>query len=402
MKKVISLLFIISLTLNAYAEKDLKKLADEVVKGKEKLSDIDEKIKIKKTKLTQAEQKELSTINQLNVIDKKISQNRKELTYLNRKLKNLKKEMLSTNSQLNQINQDIAQRKELFNKRLIALYKYERSGGILRTIFSSHSYLDLSQRTKFIGIILNQDIQIIHQFMEQVSLTKEKKTTLQENQKSLKKVKARILKKKSQINKQKKKKSALLKKVRSEKQTYQIAVRELEKSSLELQSLIDRLLKELTTRKGDFIPEDGKGFAMLKGKLLFPVSGKIISRYGNQIDPKLNTVTFQKGIEISTKRGKEIKAIYEGKVIYADWLKGYGNIIIIDHGGSYYSLSAHLSETYKSVGARVEAGEVIALSGDTGSLKGPCLYFELRHHGKPLNPLHWLRTYCVNLLNHVE
>jgi septal ring factor EnvC (AmiA/AmiB activator) len=393
MKKVISLLFIISLTLNAYAEKDLKKLADEVVKGKEKLSDIDEKIKIKKTKLTQAEQKELSTINQLNVIDKKISQNRKELTYLNRKLKNLKKEMLSTNSQLNQINQDIAQRKELFNKRLIALYKYERSGGILRTIFSSHSYLDLSQRTKFIGIILNQDIQIIHQFMEQVSLTKEKKTTLQENQKSLKKVKARILKKKSQINKQKKKKSALLKKVRSEKQTYQIAVRELEKSSLELQSLIDRLLKELTTRKGDFIPEDGKGFAMLKGKLLFPVSGKIISRYGNQIDPKLNTVTFQKGIEISTKRGKEIKAIYEGKVIYADWLKGYGNIIIIDHGGSYYSLSAHLSETYKSVGARVEAGEVIALSGDTGSLKGPCLYFELRHHGKPLNPLHWLRTY---------
>jgi septal ring factor EnvC (AmiA/AmiB activator) len=393
MKKVISLLFIISLTLNAYAEKDLKKLADEVVKGKEKLSDIDEKIKIKKKKLTQAEQKELSTINQLNVIDKKISQNRKELTYLNRKLKNLKKEMLSTNSQLNQINQDIAQRKELFNKRLIALYKYERSGGILRTIFSSHSYLDLSQRTKFIGIILNQDIQIIHQFMEQVSLTKEKKTTLQENQKSLKKVKARILKKKSQINKQKKKKSALLKKVRSEKQTYQIAVRELEKSSLELQSLIDRLLKELTTRKGDFIPEDGKGFAMLKGKLLFPVSGKIISRYGNQIDPKLNTVTFQKGIEISTKRGKEIKAIYEGKVIYADWLKGYGNIIIIDHGGSYYSLSAHLSETYKSVGARVEAGEVIALSGDTGSLKGPCLYFELRHHGKPLNPLHWLRTY---------
>jgi len=393
MKKVISLLFIISLTLNAYAEKDLKKLSDEVVKGKEKLSDIDEKIKIKKKKLTQAEQKELSTINQLNVIDKKISQNRKELTYLNRKLKNLKKEMLSTNSQLNQINQDIAQRKELFNKRLIALYKYERSGGILRTIFSSHSYLDLSQRTKFIGMILNHDIQIIHQFIEQVSLTREKKTTLQENQKSLKKVKARILKKKSQINKQKKKKSALLKKVRSEKQTYQIAVRELEKSSLELQSLIDRLKKELTTRKGDFIPEDGKGFAMLKGKLLFPVSGKIISRYGNQIDPKLNTVTFQKGIEISTKRGKEIKAIYEGKVIYADWFKGYGNIIIIDHGGSYYSLSAHLSEIYKSVGDRVEAGEVIALSGDTGSLKGPCLYFELRHHGKPLNPLHWLRTY---------
>ena len=261
------------------------------------------------------------------------------------------------------------------------------------TIFSSHSYLDLSQRTKFIGMILNHDIQIIHQFLEKVSLTKEKKTTLHENQKSMDKVKARILKKKSQINNQKRKKSALLKKIRNEKNTYHAAVKELEKSSRKLQSLIDRLEKELTVGKGHFVPEEGKGFATLKGKLLFPVSGKIISRYGNQVDSQLNTVTFQKGIEISTERGKEIKAIYEGKVLYADWFKGYGNIIIIDHGDSYYSLSAHLSKILKGVGDRVEAGEVIALSGDTGSLKGPSLYFELRHHGKPLNPLHWLRTH---------
>ena len=72
--------------------------------------------------------------------------------------------------------------------------------------------------------------------------------------------------------------------------------------------------------------------------------------------------------------------------------QGYGNIIIIDHGGSYYSLSAHVSKIFKRVGERVEGGEVIALAGDTGSLKGNCLYFELRHHGKPLNPLKWLRS----------
>jgi septal ring factor EnvC (AmiA/AmiB activator) len=168
-------------------------------------------------------------------------------------------------------------------------------------------------------------------------------------------------------------------------------VRELEKSSRELQSLIDRLKKELRGKGKSYIPEDGKGFAVLKGKLLFPVPGKIISRYGNHVDPQLNTVIFQKGIEISTKLGKEIKAIYGGKVLYADWFKGYGNIVIIDHGDSYYSLSAHLSKILKRTGDRVEAGEVIALTGDTGSLKGPCLYFELRHHGEPLNPLHWLR-----------
>lgn len=392
MKKIICLLFTIFLALNAHAEKDLRKLEDEVIDRKGKLSDIDKKIKKGKKKIKEVEKEEFTTINQLNAIDKKLSKNRNELYSLNRRLKNLKKDVATANTQLDQINKDIVQRKELFSKRLIALYKYKRSGGILRVIFSSHSYPELSQRTKFIKMILSSDIQIIDQFFEQLSLVKEKRETLQENQKSLGKVKKSILKKKSQIDNQKKKKTVLLKKIRDEKKTYQATVEELEKASRELQSLIDRLQRKIAGEKKRFIPEDAKRFEALKGKLLFPLSGKIISYYGNRTDSQLNTVIFQKGIEISAKQGQEVRAIYEGTVLYADWFKGYGNIIIIDHGGSYYSLSAHVSKLFKSVGERVEAGEVIALAGDTGSLKGNCLYFELRHHGKPLNPLKWLRS----------
>jgi len=392
MKKIICLLFTIFLALNAHAEKDLRKLEDEVIDRKGKLSDIDKKIKKEKKKIKKVEEEESTTTNQLNAIDKKLSKNRNELYSLNRRLKNLKKDVATANTQLDQINKDIIQRKELFSKRLIALYKYKRSGGILRVIFSSHSYPELSQRTKFIKMILSSDIQIIDHFFKQLSLVKEKRETLQENQKSLEKVKKSILKKKSQIDDQKKKKTVLLKKIRNEKKTYQAAVKELEKASRELQSLIDRLQREIAGKKEHFVPEDAKRFEALKGKLLFPLSGKIISYYGNRTDPQLNTVIFQKGIEISAKQGQEVRAIYEGTVLYADWFKGYGNIIIIDHGGSYYSLSAHVSKLFKSVGERVEAGEVIALAGDTGSLKGNCLYFELRHHGKPLNPLKWLQN----------
>ncbi|MBW1853475.1 MAG: peptidoglycan DD-metalloendopeptidase family protein [Deltaproteobacteria bacterium] len=392
MKKIICLLFTIFLALNAHAEKDLRKLEDEVIDRKGKLSDIDKKIKKEKKKIKKVEKEESTTTNQLNAIDKKLSKNRNELYSLNRRLKNLKKDVATANTQLDQINKDIIQRKELFSKRLIALYKYKRSGGILRVIFSSHSYPELSQRTKFIKMILSSDIQIIDHFFKQLSLVKEKRETLQEKQKSLEKVKNSILKKKSQIDDQKKKKTVLLKKIRNEKKTYQAAVEELEKASRELQSLIDRLQREIAGKKEHFIPEDAKRFEALKGKLLFPLSGKIISSYGNRTDPQLNTVIFQKGIEISAKQGQEVRAIYEGTVLYADWFKGYGNIIIIDHGGSYYSLSAHVSKLLKSVGERVEAGEVIALAGDTGSLKGNCLYFELRHHGKPLNPLKWLQN----------
>lgn len=392
MKKIICLMFTIFLALNAHAEKDLRKLEDEVIDRKGKLSDIDKKIKKEKKKIKKVEKEESTTINQLNAIDKKLSKNRNELYSLNRRLKNLKKDVATANTQLDQINKDIIQRKELFSKRLIALYKYKRSGGILRVIFSSHSYPELSQRTKFIKMILSSDIQIIDHFFKQLSLVKEKRETLQENQKSLEKVKKSILKKKSQIDDQKKKKTVLLKKIRNEKKTYRAAVEELEKASRELQSLIDRLQREIAGKKKHFIPEDAKRFEALKGKLLFPLSGKIISYYGNHTDPQLNTVIFQKGIEISAKQGQEVRAIYEGTVLYADWFKGYGNIIIIDHGGSYYSLSAHVSKFFKSVGERVEAGEVIALAGDTGSLKGNCLYFELRYHGKPLNPLKWLQN----------
>ncbi len=392
MKKIICLLFTIFLALNAHAEKDLRKLEDEVIDRKGKLSDIDKKIKKEKKKIQKVEKEESTTTNQLNAIDKKLSKNRNELYSLNSRLKNLKKDVATANTQLDQINEDIIQRKELFSKRLIALYKYKRSGGILRVIFSSHSYPELSQRTKFIKMILSSDIQIIDHFFKQLSLVKEKRETLQEKQKSLEKVKNSILKKKSQIDDQKKKKTVLLKKIRNEKKTYQAAVKELEKASRELQSLIDRLQREIAGKKKHVIPEDAKRFEALKGKLLFPLSGKIISFYGNHTDPQLNTVIFQKGIEISAKQGQEVRAIYEGTVLYADWFKGYGNIIIIDHGGSYYSLSAHVSKLFKSVGERVEAGEVIALAGDTGSLKGNCLYFELRHHGKPLNPLKWLQN----------
>jgi len=393
MKKVISLIFTLTLVLNAYAEKDLKKLENEVIRRKEKLSDIEKKIKKKKREITQAEQEEKSIISQLNLIDKKLSKNLNQLYTLNRRLKQIKKELITTNTQLNQINKDIAQRKEQFNKRLIALYKYKRSGGILKVIFSSDSYPELSQATKLINMILNSDIQMIHKFLERLSLIKTKEKSLLEKQKALEKLKAKIFKKKSLINKQKNKKTVLLKKIRNEKKIYQIAVKELEKSSHELQALIDRLEKRIVVKKKHLIPEDIKGFAALKGKLQFPVPGKVISYYGKHFDPYLNTVIFQNGIEISTKWGEEIKAIYEGTILYADWFKGYGNIIIIDHGNSYYSISAHLSKVFKSAGDRIEAGEVIALAGDTGSLKGPCLYFELRHHGKPIDPLKWLQSY---------
>jgi septal ring factor EnvC (AmiA/AmiB activator) len=98
----------------------------------------------------------------------------------------------------------------------------------------------------------------------------------------------------------------------------------------------------------------------------------------------------QNGVEIKAPMGAEIRAVLPGKVLYADWFKGFGNIVIIDHGDHTFTVSGYCSELLKKSGDVVSQGEVIALVGSSGSLKGPCLYFEIRRHGKPQDPVEWL------------
>jgi septal ring factor EnvC (AmiA/AmiB activator) len=143
----------------------------------------------------------------------------------------------------------------------------------------------------------------------------------------------------------------------------------------------------------------GKKVAMLapamrsqKGKLQFPVdSGRVEARFGRTVDPRFGTVTLQRGLDIrGPGEGAEVHAIYSGTVVHAGWFSGYGNLVILDHGDGMFSLFAHLATLTRAVGDVVEKGEPIGTVGDTGSLKGPYLYFELRDGQKPIDPEKWL------------
>ncbi|HEX7550354.1 MAG TPA: peptidoglycan DD-metalloendopeptidase family protein, partial [Candidatus Methylomirabilis sp.] len=137
------------------------------------------------------------------------------------------------------------------------------------------------------------------------------------------------------------------------------------------------------------IRDDGR-FERRRGKLPWPSSGALASTFGRQEHPRFHTVTFNRGIEISAPQGREIVAVADGTVIYADWFKGYGRLLILDHGGGYFTLYAHASDLMAKAGDSVAGGQAIARVGDSGSLEGPQLYFELRHKGKPQDPLAWL------------
>jgi murein hydrolase activator len=132
------------------------------------------------------------------------------------------------------------------------------------------------------------------------------------------------------------------------------------------------------------------GFGALRGKLPLPAAGHVEVAFGKLVHPKFNTVTVQKGLDIRAPAGAPVKALAPATVAWTGWLGGYGNLVVLDHGGGYHTIYAHLAEMLRPVGARVFPGEVVATVGDTGSLKGAYLYFEVRRRGLAVDPMPWV------------
>jgi len=131
----------------------------------------------------------------------------------------------------------------------------------------------------------------------------------------------------------------------------------------------------------------GQSLARLKGQLRLPTRGELINRFGT---PRQDGGTTWKGVFIRAPEGGEVKAIASGRVVFADWLRGFGNLIILDHGDSYLSVYGNNESVFKTVGQPVQAGETIASVGNSGGNAESGLYFELRHQGQPLDPLKWV------------
>lgn len=193
--------------------------------------------------------------------------------------------------------------------------------------------------------------------------------------------------KKKELEAEERKNRELVAGIQRNKTSYAQALDELAESGRQLQALMKRIVDEKYKLPYPFVPLYEK-----KGKLAWPVSGKIITPFGPQKHPRFNTITTNNGVEIAP--GKErapVLAVHPGLVVYADAFEGYGNLIIVDHGLTYYTLYGHCSEFLAAKGDAVQAGQAIALSGDSGSLKGECLYFEIRFRTKALDPLKWLK-----------
>ena len=172
----------------------------------------------------------------------------------------------------------------------------------------------------------------------------------------------------------------------------------LQRNENRLSRLVEKLSHILSRPQGtgiysnDQLPSDrfdGRPFASLKGKLILPVKGVVTNRFGA---PHADSRVLWKGLFVRAATGQPVKAVAAGRVVFADWLRGFGNLLIIDHGKGYMSLYGNNETLYKQVGDVLRGGDTVAAVGNTGGNEDSGLYFELRYEGKPLNPMKWVAT----------
>lgn len=351
-----------------------------------------QRLQTSRNQLDETSRRERHILDEINAADRALDLARSQVREARTELDALQAKVTAIERRYDSLESDIREGESYAKQRLVAVYKLNWLGRI-QLLATARSFYDFINRKSALERILAQDEALLDKLRsDQIALA----SLLERlNTSKVEKRAARIAlnRRIAQLADGQAKRSALLESVRSRKDLQRAALAALKQTARELDGVIGSLEPVSPPAKAKVpstAPAGKAWFGASKGLLGWPVRGKIVSFFGPYRDEKTNVVNFQSGINIQAERGEPVRAVSGGYTIYANWFKGFGNMMIIDHGDHYYTVYAHLEEVFKVKGDRVEKGEVIATVGDSGSMMGPALHFEVRHHGKPVDPLQWI------------
>jgi len=276
------------------------------------------------------------------------------------------------------------------------MYRMHAQGGALPVILSGDDPVTRAAAVRHLASLAALDARLIQEYRGTSERLADRKGREEAQQRELASLHDEAKREQAEVDREAAKRRTLLAKVRDERAYHERMVGELTEASHRLEAFIrelqakQRKLAKVPPPKGGIEPP-AVGFGTLKGRLPWPTEGRIVTGYGAQVHPRFGTRTFRNGVDIEAAAGREVTAVHSGHVVYTGWFKGYGNLIIVDHGGEYFTLYAHAANIRVAEGDEVKQGQAIGTVGDTGSLQGPRLYFEVRHAGKPQDPAQWLR-----------
>lgn len=355
----------------AQAERVEKELSEK----KKEFEIIKKKLRLKQKEKKDILRKESSIQESLGRTQKDLHKRVKIIKQKRARLDHIKRRIRDTENQTFILVRDMKQTEDKLSSGLQAIYKVSRipMGGY---VFGPPSYGDFLKVDKYLRTLVEHRTELTKAYKHELTLKLSDKKKLVRNRIQWQQSIYEEEKKKEKVRKLRKAEQAKLKSTLNQKATSEKSITEMEKRSRLIQSLVAKLERQsrlLSYRKSKY--------EKIKGKLRLPVQGKVMSLFKER---------GQNGIEIEASIGAPVRAILPGKVVYADWFKGFGNLMIIDHGDGILTISGNCYKLIKKPGDTVSEGEVIAQVGSSESDRAPSFYFEIRHRGKPHDPLKWI------------
>jgi septal ring factor EnvC (AmiA/AmiB activator) len=363
---------------------------------------IQKDIRTHKRRLESVKKKEQSVLEELRKTTSELNEIQWQLTAQRDKINRLNSNILTLRQEINSDSAVLQQHKAYLKKRLRTLLMFTLNKDALLALLSGEDIAQTLRIEKDLKDVSDYNYGLIKKYKAELQSMAEKQAGLENLFVDLKTEEAKLSKLEANLIDKKKEREALLVTVRKEKGIFESMINDLKETSSRLLTIIretERQEREAKKRRssktrpgtrGEEVQEES-GFGKLKGKLPWPVVGRIVLQYGTQVDPIFNLPVFRSGIHIKTESGAPVKAVYDGKVVFADNFKGYGQLVIVSHGGGYHTLYGNLSKIFLKNGAIIREEQPIGEVGESGTIGTSGLYLEIRYKGKPLDPQQWLR-----------
>jgi murein hydrolase activator len=353
------------------------------------LDALKKKMDSEKQGISQVQKKEGSVLQSLTKMESDLERKTRDLKSATRKLDSIAAELRNEQAEASRINASLAERQEQLKQRALALYRWHRSGSPFVILNGSISLVGLLQRGRYLKTTVAFDHDLIAKLREEGQAQDALRTKLAKKKEELDEQKRVLDETTESVRIEADKKREMLASLKQEKESRVRVLKELEQAAGRLQKMMEGLSKQAISKPPEFPP--GIGLGALRGRLNWPVKGELKSEFGKARHREFAAEIFRNGIDIEAPFGEEIRAIEKGRVVFADRLAGYGKMVIVDHGERYYTIYAHLSEILKKNGDGVKRGETVGLVGDSDSLSGAGLYFEMRKDGHSIDPVPWFR-----------
>lgn len=353
---------------------------------KKRLEDISQQIDQLKLRIEDEERKESTFLSDLDRIGFQKNLIKKEIALYTMQLGNTNRELSSIKRDMPRLRAKLEREKDSIEKILVTMYKFGKVNQ-LQFILQAKDMNTLVSENKNLTLLAQYQNNIISSYVNTLNELKAAEQQLEEKRKESSNLIWKTKNKRQELNVQERKQKALIDEIKENKNMHLQALEDLNQRAKQLESLIEKLLKDEISFPILIVP-----LYEQRGQIPWPIEGEVVSTFGRQVHPRFRTVTFNNGIEIVPQKDQEIiKSIHPGKVVFADYHKGFGNVIIIDHGMSFHSIYGHCADFLVKKGDLVKTGQPIAIAGDTGSLEGIALYFGITSKAKPVDPLKWLK-----------